>query len=248
MQLSYVISPAKKMNVVEGPPYATTEPVFLQQTKHLAHLIQSLSLADAQALWKCSDKLAALNYERFQTMDLDSALTAAVLAYEGIQYQHLAPQVLDDQSLIYLEEHMHILSGFYGALRATDAVVPYRLEMQAKLSLPGSRNLYEFWGDKLWQAVSKNADAVINLASVEYSHAIAPYVHEIPLVTCLFCTVREDGKLIQKSTEAKAARGTFMRWCAEHAISDIDELTCFNERSYAFDATRSDDKTLVFVA
>jgi cytoplasmic iron level regulating protein YaaA (DUF328/UPF0246 family) len=68
------------------------------------------------------------------------------------------------------------------------------------------------------------------------------------VVTCLFGTIRAtDGKLIQRSTEAKAARGTFVRWCAEQSIDDPEGLVGFCDRGYRYDPERSTSDTLVFV-
>ena len=38
-----------------------------------------------------------------------------------------------------------VLSDIHGLLRPFDGVTPYRLEMQAKLSVDGCRDLYQFW-------------------------------------------------------------------------------------------------------
>ena len=249
MALGMIISPAKKMNVVEGPPYVRELPAFRDKTERLMSVVQGLSLDEAQHLWACSDRLAALNYERFAHMDLDRDTTAAVIAYEGIQYQHLAPAVMDEAALAYLGAHLRILSGFYGVVRPFDGVVPYRLEMQAKLAVDGCRNLYEYWGNDLAVALAHEFDLLINLASVEYAKAVVPHAEPLglPVLTCLFGSVRKDGAFVQRATEAKAARGTFVRWCAEHQIEDASALAGFDERGYALDVTRSDDTTLVFV-
>ena len=45
-------------------------------------------------------------------MDLYHRLTPAVLAYEGIQYQYMAPGVFSAEQLDYIREHLRILSGF----------------------------------------------------------------------------------------------------------------------------------------
>lgn len=248
MGFRIIISPAKKMNVVEGPPWVTGEPVLLDRTRELMARVQQLSYDEAKALWKTSDKLTALNVERFAHMDLGHDVTAAVIAYEGIQYQHLAPQVMDEQCLAYLDERLRILSGFYGVLRPCDGVVPYRLEMQAKLAVGGSRDLYAFWGDALAREVSRGCDTIANLASVEYAKAVVPFAGELGLrvVTCLFGEM-SGGRYVQRSTEAKAARGTFVRWCAENGIEDPCEFGGFRERGYALDGKRSSADTLVFV-
>ena len=113
-------------------------------------------LPGGQKLWQCNDKIAELNFQRFSRMDLTRNLTPALLSYEGIQYQYMAPQVFTEQEWAYAQEHLRILSGFYGVLRPLDGVVPYRLEMQAKTgraqvpgcTLPGMppASLYDFWG------------------------------------------------------------------------------------------------------
>lgn len=254
--LGFIISPAKKMNVVEGPPYVGSDPRFIGQTQELLAALQVLSYDEAKDLWRCSDRLARLNYERMHAMDLEHRLTAAVLAYEGIQYQHLAASVLDTGGLAWLDAHLRILSGFYGVLRPRDGVAPYRLEMQARLAMPAcndrpaTADLYEYWGDALARSLAEEFDVVVNVASVEYAKAVTPHLPAMgaSVITCLFGTVREsDGKLLQRATEAKAARGMFVRWCAERDVTSVDELRAFDERDYRLDETRSDERTLVFV-
>jgi len=247
-ELGFIVSPAKKMNVVEGPPCAASTPRFLDDARRLAAAVGALSYDEAKALWKCSDKLAELNFDRFTHMDLGRDVTAAVLAYEGIQYQHLAPQVLDEAALAWLDAHLRILSGFYGVLRPSDGVVPYRLEMQARLAVDGHRDLYGYWGDRLARSLAGEFSCVVNVASVEYARAVTPYLPElgVPILTCLFGDAR-GGRLVQRSTEAKASRGTFVRWCAETGVARADELASFCERGYALDEGLSSAGTLVFV-
>ena len=247
-ELGFIVSPAKKMNVVEGPPWATSTPRFLDDAARLAHEVGALSYGEAKALWKCSDKLAVLNCDRFAHMDLSRDVTAAVLAYEGIQYQHLAPQVLDESALGWLDAHLRILSGMYGVLRPCDGVVPYRLEMQARLAVDGCQDLYDYWGDRLGRALAEEFSCVVNATSVEYAKAVTPHLpgRGARVITCLFGDVR-GGRLVQRSTEAKAARGTCVRWCAEHGVTSTSELAAFSERGYALDETLSSADTLVFV-
>lgn len=175
--------------------------------------MRALSYDQAKELWGCSDALAELNFERVRTMDLraEGALTPAVVAYEGIQYQHLAPRVMDEAQLAYVQEHLRILSGFYGVLRPLDGVVPYRLEMQAKLAAGDAPDLYAFWGDRLYRTLADETDVIVNLASVEYAKAVLPHAKAAGMrapriVTCLFGTIDAQGRLKQRATAAKAAR------------------------------------------
>lgn len=256
MALGIIISPAKKMNVVEGPPYPTGLPSHMDKTRLLFERLRQLSLDEARQLWSCSDRLAAFNYDRLHERELEDDLTAACLAYEGIQYQHLAASVMSDAALAYLEQHLRILSGFYGVVRPCDGVIPYRLEMQARLSMPAregrdeTSDLYSFWSDELARTLATDFDTVVNVASVEYAKAVVPYLPQLDVrvITCLFGFLREkDGRFTQRSTEAKAARGTFVRWCAENGITQADDLGAFGERGYRLDEGRSTADTLVFV-
>ena len=58
----------------------------------------------------------------------------------------MAPQLFTEEQFGYVRKRLYILSGFYGILRPFDGVLPYRLEMQAKIKFKGYKSLYEFWG------------------------------------------------------------------------------------------------------
>lgn len=223
-----------------------TAPVFLDRANVLKEWIRKMSYAEAKKLWSCNDKIAALNYERFQTMDLKRSLTPALLAYEGIQYQYMAPRIFEYGQWDYVEEHLKILSGFYGILRPFDGVVPYRLEMQAKGS-PDGGNLYGFWKDDIYRALAADTDCIVNLASKEYSKCIESWLEDgITYVTCVFGEER-DGRVVQKGTQAKMARGEMVRYMAERQITDWREIKSFDRLGYSYAEEFSDEGRLVFL-
>ena len=167
--MKIIISPAKKMNDDPDAFPASGLPCFLPETRQLLVWLRGLSYEELKKLLGCSDQLAQLNYRRYQEMELERGLTPALFAYEGIQYQHMAPTVFTDAEYAYVQKHLRILSGFYGMLRPFDGIVPYRLEMQAKPEF--CCTLYRFWGQRLGTALSEQNDLVIDLASEEYSRA-----------------------------------------------------------------------------
>ena len=134
-----IIAPAKKINTDLDSFAPESLPAFLPQTERLKAALQAMTPGELQKLWKCNAAIAALNVERLRNMDLRRRLTPAVLAYEGIQYQYMAPGVFETDHYAYIREHLRILSAFYGLLRPFDGVTPYRLEMQAKLSVDGQK-------------------------------------------------------------------------------------------------------------
>ena len=264
--MKIIISPAKKMNIDTDTLACRSVPVFLDETAELLTWMKNLTFAQAKELWKCNDKIAEQNYRRFQEMDLERNLTPAVIAYEGIQYQYMAPAVFGGAETEYIQEHLRILSGFYGVLKPFDGVVPYRLEMQAKASEAG--DLYKFWGDKLYREVvrkekpvsgtpgteppmleSSGADKnlIVNLASKEYSKCVEKYLTpEDRYLTIVFGELT-DGKVKQKGTLAKMARGEMVRYLAEYEVEDLEGIKGFDRLGYCFDGALSNEQEYVFL-
>ena len=242
-----IISPAKKMNAKEEVlPYKNL-PVFLDRTKMILRWMQSLTLKEAKTLWGCNDKLALQNYERIRDMELKQRLTPAILSYEGIQYQYMAPTVFEEDMLSYIEEHLRILSGFYGVLKPMDGVTPYRLEMQAKTVIGETVGLYNFWGSSLYEEVADDSHVIVNLASKEYSKCIEPYLkQEDRFITCVFGEL-SGGKVVQKGVYAKMARGEMVRFMAEKEMTDVEEMKSFHRLGYQFCEARSTEEKFVFL-
>lgn len=241
-----ILSPAKKMRVDDGLPWVDY-PVFLNRTQRLMEVLQGMNDAALKQLWKCNDQIAALNVERLGRMDLRKNLTPAILAYEGIAYQHMAPGVFTDRELSYIQEHLRILSGFYGILRPFDGVTPYRLEMQAKLSVDGAKDLYAFWGDCLARALLFDTDCIVNLASKEYSAAVSKYVPDsVRFITCTFGEMK-NGKVTEKGTMCKMARGEMVRYMARSQIKNAEDVKSFDLLDFHFAPEHSDDKNFVFL-
>ena len=215
MSMRIIISPAKKMNQDMDSLAWTTLPTFLDKTRQLLAILRTMDYAQLKQLWRCNDQIAALNFQRIQDMDLTAALTPAILAYEGIQYQYMAPGVFTYDEFDYIQERLRILSGFYGLLRPFDGVRPYRLEMQAKLAVAGQKDLYGFWGSTLAKALEQETDTIIDLASKEYSKAVSDHLSpSTRLIGCVFAQQAGD-KLAEKGTLCKMARGEMVRFLAE---------------------------------
>ena len=242
-----IISPAKKMNAdTDTLPYRGL-PAFLPKTQQLLDRLQRMDEGELKKLWKCNDQIAALNVERLRGMDLRRNLTPAIIAYEGIQYQYMAPDVFTQREYDYVQEHLRILSGFYGVLRPLDGVSPYRLEMQAKLGTDAAKDLYAFWGDELARSVLDGTDCVINLASKEYSVCISKHLpKDKRMITCVFGE-EKDGRIIEKGTMCKMARGEMVRFMAANGIWKPEDIRAFDGLGYGYEEKNSDEQTYVFV-
>lgn len=242
-----IISPAKKMKIDTDLMTSAQMPHFINESEQLLSVLQKLSYDELKALWKCNDAIAEQNMERIQKMNLKANLTPAIYAYEGIQYQYMAAGVFQQEELSYLEQHLRILSGFYGMLRPFDGVTPYRLEMQGKLQGPGFKTLYQFWGSKLADQLQSESNCILNLASKEYSKNIIPFLsEETRFINCVFGQM-VDGKLVEKATRAKMARGEMVRYMAERKITDVQEIRSFDRLDFVFSEEKSDESNYVFI-
>lgn len=286
--LQVIISPAKQMRVCASAFAAQGIPPYPQRTATLHQHLLQIEHQDGkdalQALWSVSDRLLQQNLDRLHAFEplmdagdlnnpeLARLVSPAAFSYVGIQYQSMAPEVLDQESLTWLQSHLWILSGLYGCVRPFDAVQPYRLEMGAKLAADGAKNLYAFWGDALARAVCGYMDdetppqtgaaahagtCVVNLASVEYAKAVLPHLDQSSrCITCIFGEDLRAGKPVQRSTASKTARGSMVRWMAENRIEDPADLTRFNvgyafspqlSSNYSPTANAGGNQTLVFM-
>lgn len=245
--MQIIISPAKKMRVDTDSMEAGELPVFLEETGKLLQKLRSFHRGELQELFRANDQITEENFQRYSSMDLKKGQTPAVLSYVGLQYQYMAPQVFTGKQWAYVRKHLWILSGFYGMLRPDHGVTPYRLEMQARLSVGEAKDLYGFWGDKLYRELVREDKVILNLASREYSKVIEPYLEpDVRYVTCVFGSL-QNGKVKVKGTEAKMARGEMVRWISKRQIDRPEEVRAFDGLGYSYSPERATEKEYVFL-
>ena len=244
--MKIIVSPAKKMNINTDSLEPMGLPTFIDKSAEILAWLKDKSEDELKELWKCNDKIAEQNVKRLEDMDLYHRLTPAILSYEGIAYQYMAPAVFEDGHFDYVQKHLRILSAFYGSLKPMDGVTPYRLEMQAKPRIGNTKNLYEYWGDLLYKDVRDESGIIINLASKEYSKSIEKYLSaEDTYITITFCEL-VNGRLVTKGTYAKMARGEMVRYMAENRIENPVKIKCFNRLGYIYRDDLSSETEYVF--
>lgn len=261
--LQIIISPAKQMQIEEGGmPYKGIPP-FPDKTRRLYEALISIEKNDGKEalkkLWNVSDRLLKqcmdtlhsfipISDERaLSNASISPYISTALFAYRGIQYQSMAPHVMDVEALSWLQDHLWILSGMYGCIRPFHAIEPYRLEMGAALSVDDASNLYKFWNDSIAREIEKNCSGVVNLASVEYAKAVLPHLSSnTSCVSCIFAEKLQDGRPIQRATASKIARGSMVRWMAENRIDSFGDLKSFNV-GYEYLPELSQEDNLVFL-
>ena len=244
--MKIILSLAKKM-ITDTDSIAPVElPEFIDRTAEILSWMKSQSKEQLKSIWKCNDKITEQNFNRLENMDLYNMLTPAVLSYEGIAFQYMAPSVFENRQFDYIQNHLRILSAFYGVLKPMDGVTPYRLEMQAKAEIEDRKNLYDYWGERLYCSVIDDDRVMINLASKEYSKCIEKYLSDKDqYITVTFCE-RSGDKLVTKGTYAKMARGEMVRYMAEKEIENPTDIQKFDRLGYTFRGDLSSESRYVF--
>ena len=235
-----VISPAKKLDWAERD-VAASKPDFMEDATTLVEAARALSVDDLKSLMSLSENLATLNRDRFQSYaeapDADLTRPAA-LAFAGDTYQGLEAGTLDADEMAFAQEHLRILSGLYGLLRPLDAIQPYRLEMGSRLKTKRGKNLYEYWGSALSEALNTQAkatgsDVLVNCASQEYFGAVDLTALKLRVVTPQFMEDKGDGKGPKiVSFYAKKARGAMARFAMQNRIDTADGILDFDVGGY----------------
>lgn len=248
---------SKTMRQAEPKPVSTTTqlPSFMPQANEIAHYVRTLSVEHIARTMKLSSNKAAETYELFQSWDSNRVTGPAIDTFLGDIYSGLQATSFTEADRNYANEHLFILSGLYGVLRALDEIQPYRLEMGYRL--PGNAHdthqsnitsLYEYWSDTIARALPAG-EVVINLSAVEYTKSLFKYYESRRVISPKFLTVSpRTGKPTFVTVHAKIARGAFAHWVIKHQVEDMAKLVEFDELGYLFDAASSTEDEPVFVA
>ena len=249
-----LLSPAKTLDY-ETP--VTTKsfsiPDYLGKSSELVKVLKQKSFLDLMELMQVSQKIAELNVERFNQWKLPFSTEnakQAVLAFKGDVYSGLDASALSENRLAYTQSHLRILSGLYGLLRPLDLMQPYRLEMGLKLTTKKGENLYQFWGEKITDALNvllakQDEPVLINLASNEYFKSVQKKNLDGRLITPEFKDWK-NGKYKMISFFAKKARGLMVRFAIDHNIQKAEVLQNFDYDGYHFNLELSRADKWVF--
>lgn len=253
MSFVIILSPAKKLAETAELPHGFdgTNPILQSKAKQLHDILKKKSVQEIQSLMSLSDKLAGLNYQRYQNFDKNQHLMPAILMFQGDTYIGLNAHLLDDAGFKSAQESLIILSGLYGMLRAFDMIQPYRLEMGTSLNNPMGKNLYDFWGDEVTEQINQFAhdhdkQYIANLASNEYFSAIDTKKLNLPIITCDFKQYK-NGDYKGFGMMTKRFRGMMANYIITQNAKTKDDLKNFSEYDFTFNADLSHDNKLVFV-
>ena len=242
-----VLSPAKTLDYSIDPKSNHTAPQFLSQSSKLIKTLKEKEPKDIASLMGLSDKLASLNFDRYQSWKASKVVSnntkPSILVFKGDVYQGLDAENFNSNELKFAQKHLRILSGLYGILRPMDVIKPYRLEMGTKLQTPKGKNLYEFWGNAIQENVlddlgSQKSDLLINLASKEYFSVLGKMPEYVNVISPVFKDYK-NGKHKIISFYAKRARGLMAKWIIQQKVKDFEKLSDFNLDGYYYSEKES---------
>lgn len=243
------LSPAKSLDFETNFMLSNkSSPIFLKDTQKLVAELKKFSIEDLKGLMSISENLAKLNFARFQSFN-HTKKRQAILAFDGDVYDGIDKKNYDLEDFNFAQNHLIILSGLYGFLRPLDEISPYRLEMGTDFKKTSfiSKNLYEFWGDKITLEINKTkSQYLINLASNEYFQSINRKICNKKIIDIIF-KEKKGGVYKIIGINAKRARGLMANFIIKNKILNPNDLRDFKLEKYQFSSQFSDSNQLVFI-
>ena len=238
--MKIIISPAKSLDFeTKAPTSLFTQPRFLEQSEKLNKKLKTFSKKNISELMKISDALSALNYDRNQMWKLPFSpenAKQAIYSFTGEVFRGIDIHTLEAEKIPILQDQLRILSGLYGILKPLDLIQPYRLEMGTTMSVNKAKNLYEFWGTTVTDAINaelKEGELFLNLASAEYFKVLQPKNIKGTVISPVFKDLK-NGKLKIISFFAKKARGSMTRYVINTNAQTLDDIKGFDYDGYRF--------------
>jgi len=245
-----IISPSKTQDFSDCSIENFSQTRQQESSNELINILKNQSQSQISKLMSISEKLSALNFERFQKFRIPFTLEnakQAILAFKGDVYNGIDAPSLSTEDLNFAQDKVRMLSGLYGVIRPLDLIQPYRLEMGTKLSNDKGKDLYEYWGSDISNVLNDDeSELIINLASNEYFKAIDKKSLNAKILDIVFKEKKGDSyKVI--GIYAKRARGLMVNFIIRNRLDNPAALQDFSDEGYRFDKDLSDDSTWVYL-
>ena len=219
-----IISPSKAQSFSTTTCQAFSQTRQIEDSKELIGILKSKSETQISKLMSLSEKLAKLNFDRFQNFQTPFTLEnakQAILAFKGDVYNGIDAPSFSETDLVFAQDKVRMLSGLYGVVRPLDLIQPYRLEMGTKLANNKGKNLYDYWGSSISKVLNEDEDKlIINLASNEYFKSIDKKSLNANILNIAFKEKKGDVyKII--GIFAKRARGLMVNYVIRNRLFSL---------------------------
>ena len=236
--MKIIFSPSKEMSFQSPYKEATT---YLDKTKIIISELKNLNKDEIKNIYKISDKVAdeVLNY--IDNFDSEESYRAIEM-YTGLAFRKFDVDSLSKDERSYQDEHLVILSAFYGPINPEKLVRPYRLDMNIGIKIDGL-SLKNFWKDE-FNSAFEDGETILNLASDEFSSLIDRKKFKIYDFDFF---EKKDGKLKSHSTISKKSRGLMLNYICRNKIENLEDLKNFNLEGFEFAEELSKESKFTFL-
>ena len=249
-----ILSPAKRLNYTD--PVLTNVysiPAYIKESEIIMKKLKNLNVSGIKKLMNINDSLAEINFERFQNWSPEFDLNVArqaITTFKGDVYLGINAKSYSEEDFHNAQKHIRILSGLHGILKPLDLIRPYRLEMGTNLKIGRSKDLYDFWSNRVLETIEsepafKEDKILVNLASQEYFNVIPTNSLKGRVITPTFKEYK-NGSYKPVHIFLKKARGYMTSFIIKNKINDPDSLKLFDWEGYEFNDQLSKDDHWVF--
>jgi uncharacterized protein len=253
-KLALILSPSKLMNDVI--PSVQTEggiPEFLKQSEALVKELRTVSVSTWKQKMKITDELAQLTADRFNQWSpaqVKKKGTPAAATFSGEAFKALQASNWNAKQWKEAADKLVVLSAVYGALRANDLMLPYRLMVGTPYKTAEGISLYQYWSKTVTEYFNTRLGkdgVLLNLASDEYSKMLDRKSLLARWVDFKFLQKQSDGSFKNIATFSKQARGSVAKYVIENQIKSAEQVQQFNAEGYSFAKKLSSENEWVFV-
>lgn len=184
-----------------------------KETQGLVKSLSKMAEADIEKKFKVSPALALEIRSYYKHFSTNPAFTALDLFY-GESYKTLSSDTLTIEDRQFMHDQVYIVDALYGLIKPLDSIKPYRLDFTIS-----GLNLNTIW-IPLYKAVFEREEAVLSLASDEFTSKIKPYVpiYEVHFMDCKQAVCKPI------SVFNKQQRGYLLRYVVQKRIQTVDDL------------------------
>ena len=236
--MKIIFSPSKEMSFSNPYKEATN---YSDKTKTIISELQNLNKDEIKKIYKISDKVADEVANYINNFYIEESYRAIEM-YTGLAFRKFDIDSLNSDERSYLDDHLLILSAFYGPINPEKLVRPYRLDMNTVLKVDGL-SLKNFWKDE-FNVAFYDGETILNLASDEFSSLIDRKRFKIYDFDFF---EKKDCKLKSHSTISKKSRGLILNYICKNKIENLEDLKNFNLEGFKFDEELSTEEKFTFI-
>ncbi|MBN1968342.1 MAG: peroxide stress protein YaaA [Candidatus Delongbacteria bacterium] len=220
-----------------------SEPIFLSDAKYVVDNILFSNYFEGQGL---SGKILreVRNFYSNWSIENHDESAEAIRSFTGTMFSTLTKHSFDIKEA---GKRVFILSALYGILRASDCILPYRLDLNDKLKIDG-KSLLSFWKTKIRNYIINelsDAETILNLTSSEYGIMLPKEIVN-RIVTPKFLILK-NGKYSLISTFSKQARGELTGLILSRNIHEVKNIESLKFNGFEYSKEFSKENEPVFV-